>query len=702
MSIPKNYISLSVKKRFDLLILLLCCFVFFSNCSRDSSQVTKVFAKQGELHLENWNFQEKGAIQLDGEWQYFESLLLNPNNRQDFSLEEYVDIPHTWKKDGFATYQLTIFLPQNISSLSLKVPSFGTASYLWINDKFHRLAGQVGSTQSTSIPNYQSHIITFKNTEKITLLIGVSNFDYSMGGLWYSLQLGAVSQIYTIKQHQIMLEVFLGGSLSIMGLYHFSLYFFRKKSLEALYFGFFCLCIAIRVSVTGERIFTELHLPWEWLIKIEYLSFYVAVPLFSLYTKSLFQEEVSKRVNQIICWFATLFSLKVIFTPVKIFTEFILVYQIVLVILCLYIIYAIIIKAVWRKREGAIFFSIGFLFLFMTTINDLLYNQMIINTGDFFAVGILGFIFFQSLIISSKFSKSFQQNEILMTTFEKFVPQNFLVKVAKEGIKSIEVGNAELTRISILFSDIRGFTSLSEKMTPNELLRFMNAYFGRMNVPIHHHQGFIDKFIGDGILALFEHESHQNNGAFRAIQAAIAMQKEIQVYNQHRDRMGYSPLQIGIGIHTGNAIIGIVGSKSRMDSTVIGDSVNLASRLEGLTKIYDAKIIVSSETWKSLDEEEMKQLTFRELDYLTVKGREEPITIFEVLEGEIQDVFEQKKQILDLYYEGLILFREQNYEQAQSYFESCLEILTKDVPCEIYQKRCRECIHHAPSTQKTG
>ena len=106
---------------------------------------------------------------------------------------------------------------------------------------------------------------------------------------------------------------------------------------------------------------------------------------------------------------------------------------------------------------------------------------------------------------------------------------------------------------------------------------------------------------------------------------------------------------------------------------MIGDSVNVASRLEGLTKIYDAKIIVSSETWKSLDEEETKQLTFRELDYLTVKGREEPITIFEVLEGEIQDVFEQKKQILDLYYEGLILFREQNYEQAQSYFESCLK-----------------------------
>ena len=103
-------------------------------------------------------------------------------------------------------------------------------------------------------------------------------------------------------------------------------------------------------------------------------------------------------------------------------------------------------------------------------------------------------------------------------------------------------------------------------MTPNEVLQFMNAYFGRMNLPIHHHQGFIDKFIGDGILALFEHESNQNNGAFRAIQAAIAMQKEIQVYNQHRDRMGYSHLQIGIGIHTGNAVIGIIGSKSRMDS----------------------------------------------------------------------------------------------------------------------------------------
>ena len=201
-----------------------------------------------------------------------------------------------------------------------------------------------------------------------------------------------VSQIYTITQHQIMLEVFLIGSLSIMGLYHFSLYFFRKKSLEALYFGALCLCIAIRVSVTGERIFTELHLPWEWLIKMEYLSFYVAVPLFCLYIKSLFQEEFSKRgdSNRFLVRYS--FLSKSNFHASKNFHQihYRLSDRTGHIMSVYHYGYH---QSLAEKTRRSDLFSIGFLFLFMTTINDILYSQMIINTGDFSAIGLLVFIF---------------------------------------------------------------------------------------------------------------------------------------------------------------------------------------------------------------------------------------------------------------------------------------------------------------------
>ncbi|MBF0290173.1 MAG: transporter substrate-binding domain-containing protein [SAR324 cluster bacterium] len=262
-------------------------------------------------------------------------------------------------------------------------------------------------------------------------------------------------------------------------------------------------------------------------------------------------------------------------------------------------------------------------------------------------------------------------------TFQKFVPEQFLQRISTEGMEDIGLGNAETTSLTILFSDIRAFTTFSEKLSPKDLLDFLNSYFKKMNQSIHDNHGFIDKYIGDAIMALFDNpEGTEHEEALNAIQAAVAMQQSIQVFNQERQHQQIPPIEIGIGIHSGPVIVGTVGSEERLDSTVIGDTVNLASRLEGVTKLYGAGIIISAETFSLLKNEE--QFQWRELDRIRVKGKKEPMGIFEIFDHDPPEVQGMKKKTAGLIMEGLIYRQIQDWDTAQKAFEEALTIHPDD------------------------
>ena len=207
--------------------------------------------------------------------------------------------------------------------------------------------------------------------------------------------------------------------------------------------------------------------------------------------------------------------------------------------------------------------------------------------------------------------------------FRRFVPEPFLRRIAAGGITGIEVGHAEMVELTILFSDIRGFTSISEQMSPTALLEMLNSYFEALCEPIHEQGGFIDKFIGDAIMAIFDGEGH----AERALKAALGMQRALESWNQGSSH----PLKSGIGVHSGEVVIGTVGSSKRMDSTVLGDAVNLASRLEGLTKehrrsiIASHKVVESARVWLTRRGEEASW-SAEQLGLAQVKGRREPVS----------------------------------------------------------------------------
>ena len=225
-------------------------------------------------------------------------------------------------------------------------------------------------------------------------------------------------------------------------------------------------------------------------------------------------------------------------------------------------------------------------------------------------------------------TKGLKDRERIKDVFGKFVSSEIRDEVLKGDL---ELGG-EKREATILFCDIRNFTTLSENLKASEVVNLLNSYFDEIVKPIFNNQGVLDKFIGDAIMAVFGPPSNYQDHAVKATKAALAMFKKLELFNSKIQKEGHEPISIGIGINTGEVISGNIGSTQRMEYTVIGDSVNIASRLEGLTKRYDAQIIISEYTRRIL--KNSQDFTLKELDLVKVKGRKQPLRIFTVLEDE--------------------------------------------------------------------
>jgi len=217
---------------------------------------------------------------------------------------------------------------------------------------------------------------------------------------------------------------------------------------------------------------------------------------------------------------------------------------------------------------------------------------------------------------------SFGKLNQTLASFERFVPRKFLTVVAPSGIENIVVGTAEARRVNILFSDLRGFTSTSEGMTPIEVFRMLNEYLARMGAAIDANGGFVDKYIGDAIMAVFDDE--HSDGLLRAI---IAMRDGVRAFNAERVAAGHRPIEAGIGAHGGEVVMGTIGFASKIESTVIGDAVNVASRVESMTKDYATNILVTSAIVAKLEDPAAFKLRTVATG-VKVRGRDEPIDLF--------------------------------------------------------------------------
>ena len=288
--------------------------------------------------------------------------------------------------------------------------------------------------------------------------------------------------------------------------------------------------------------------------------------------------------------------------------------------------------------------------------------------------------------ISIENARFYARQIALTEAYSRFVPPEILKFLNKDSIVRVNLGDQTHHEMTVLFSDIRDFTNLSEQMTPQENFNFINAYLSRVSPTIRKYQGFIDKYMGDAIMALFSRQPED------AIQAAIEMQETVTAYNSERIAAGYEPIRIGIGLHTGRVMLGTIGEAERMEATVISDAVNLASRLEGLTKVYGASIIVSSDIMFGL--ENPTEYQFRFLDKVKVKGKEEPVSVCEILDGLPDDQKTLKRQTQASFERGLLNYHSKAFGEAQQYFQSVLDVNPNDEAAILYLRRVEQLIEY--------
>jgi PAS domain S-box-containing protein len=274
-------------------------------------------------------------------------------------------------------------------------------------------------------------------------------------------------------------------------------------------------------------------------------------------------------------------------------------------------------------------------------------------------------------------NKLFQLNK----AYERFVPRQFLQFLEKKSIVDVQLGDHVQQEMSVLFADIRDFTTLSESMTPEENFKFINSYLSRMSPVISQNHGFIDKYIGDAIMALF------SGSADNAVKASIAMLHSLAEYNQHRQKQGYATIQIGIGINTGLLMLGTVGEQNRMDGTVISDAVNLASRIEEVTKSYGVSLLISHQTFSRL--QDASQYDIRIVDRIKVKGKSEFVTVYEVFDADLPEIREGKLVTKTLFEEAQKLYTMGNFRAAAQCFQNCLSQNPRDKVVQIYLERCQ-------------
>jgi adenylate cyclase len=252
--------------------------------------------------------------------------------------------------------------------------------------------------------------------------------------------------------------------------------------------------------------------------------------------------------------------------------------------------------------------------------------------------------------------------------------------------------------VSILFSDIRNFTTMSEALGARETVAMLNAYFERMVDVIVRNRGVLDKFIGDAVMALFGVPFNGPHDADDAVRVANSMFIALRELNRERRQQGMEPIDIGVGISTGVVVVGNIGSTKRMEYTVIGDSVNLASRLESATKFYGTRMLLSEFTWTALRDRGL----LREIDRLRVKGKHEPVAIYEAMDHFTDEIFPNLMRTVTRYNEGIQHYRARDWKDALGCFQEALELNPGDRPSQLYVERCEHFLATPPPADWDG
>ncbi|TGL57864.1 GHKL domain-containing protein [Leptospira ognonensis] len=436
--------------------------------------------QKGILDLRTWDLQNDGYVPLNGNWQFYWKEFVEPASFSSPKVQlepTFIQVPGIWNGHlvgadngidaanegspvggkGYATYRLQIRMPTSITSnsshVALKIMAQNSSYRLYVNGDLYSEIGKVSAQENESIPAFYTQVIPIlKTSNSYDIVFHISNYDQAKGGLWNKIFFGEEKKLTQIRNNNLFLDLFLFGALTLMGFYHLGLYNLRRKDASTLYFGIFCLLMAIRVVMTGEKFLYTLfpNIPLSIDLQIDYISVYMGGPILLHFVHLVLPNGLPNQIRKGLYSISGFFTLMLFVLPSYYFSMTLPIVEIILLIIIFAIIY-IMVDSILKKIEGAKSFFIGFSVFASIAINDVLHDNYFIQTGYYAPYGFLIFIFSQSFVLSKRFANSMNQVEDLSQNLEKKVEQR--TEELQESKKEIESLNSFLRHINS-FSDL--------------------------------------------------------------------------------------------------------------------------------------------------------------------------------------------------------------------------------------------------------
>jgi len=421
---------------YKIRIVMIVIFItlYLSGCSTQYEQITTQ-AKAGQVDLQQYQLTDM-IVSLDGEWEYYWNQLLEPEQISQGKVSAMVNFPSSWNRYqiddekvpgfGYATYRLRFFTKED-QILSLKIPKVRTAYKLWMNGNEVAKAGSIGKSSEAMVPQYKPQIVSVLSKKgENEIVIQMSNYYMQSGGLLSSILLGSEEGLLSLRYKGLAYELFIFGALSMSGLYHLTLFFFRKKDRSALYFGIFGILIAVRTLFVGESFafFAFPELSFNMTRKIQTLTYYLGIPVAFLFFREILPAYFHKIVARVTLMMGLVYTLVVVATPMRIYTAFNPIYQVASVILMGYI-FVTLLRVASNREENSRLIVMGGIILILTGLMDTITLSSWINNSlpsiirqmvkgeENSSAGLLIFTMLYSLLIAKKFTDSLERQTIM-------------------------------------------------------------------------------------------------------------------------------------------------------------------------------------------------------------------------------------------------------------------------------------------------
>ncbi len=624
-------------------IIILLAFMA-SACSSSQTTLYSTTANSPGVHMiDNGMLDAYQSIAIHDGWEFYWNRFIMPgefNNEAD----TIVNLPSSWTKynidgksvpgQGYATFRTVIKTPDD-EALAMRIWKIGTASRVYVNGKLMLESGKPGMHREDSIPGYnRTLLIVHPQDKQIELVIHASNFHHSRGGIRERIEIGRTRKIRNLVYSNATIEILAIGVLLMIVLYHFLLFLANRSRTELFWFALFSLAIFIRLFTDCSEVLFIItsQVKWEWYVLADYLTLIFTPYLFFLFLTALYPHRFGRTEKITLTVDAAILATIVFLSEPYIFSAQNNIIMLNFALIGCYLLFKII-RAILAKEAFSRYIGAGLLILFSFGIHDIMVSLGLLRSVYMLHTGTMLFFSLQAVMLAGRVADHIKKNRAVQleyqqtnSSYERFVPSQFIDKLKKTDIVELRLGDHVIDEITVMFVGLVEGQEAYRNMEDGQKIDFLDDYIEIINNAVQQQGGFIDKCVGTDVMVLF---TSNPEGAYAA---------SIEIINATRPLLESElsesslPIRVGIGIHSGEAALGIIGERKRTESTVVSDAVNMASRIKGANAYFHTSILISSPTFIHLGDQAAGN--YRLLGKLRLKGKTEAINIFEVFSTE--------------------------------------------------------------------